>query len=136
MYKFKLWLYTNIKPFYTRLQNSVQSELNRIASAEALADGIRRWKEYRMRAATGQQTTPFLYNRLPKSPCMHLKGGRMVRSAVGDYAVYGHTFPDNTYRIKCMLCPKVWYPSDADWADAVKMVESSTNTWSSSEIAR
>lgn len=129
-----------IEPYYIRLRNSLQRELNRIANFEAIAEGTRLWKKYRKgKPPAGTLYDGYvhakLYGLFQRADCPHLKGGRYARSANKDYAVYGHTFPDGTQRIKCMLCPKSWRPGDSDWKEALKMVEQSTNTWSSSEIA-
>jgi hypothetical protein len=68
----------------------------------------------------------------PKT-CRHLKGGG-ITNGVKDYNVLTHTFPNDRTRIRCANCSRVWWNTDADWQDAVKMVQQSTNTPSSSEV--
>lgn len=69
----------------------------------------------------------------PKN-CLHLKGGRAVKSVTNDYNVLTHTFPNGKTRIRCANCSRVWWSTDADWQDAVKMMNNSTNMPSSSEV--
>src|SRR5580700_10315187 len=84
--------------------------------------------------------------------CKHLKGGKYrMKTASKDYAVNLHRFIDNTQYVKCILCKMKWYPTDTaqrivrggkvlvnntnkGWAEALMMVEDSTNTPTSSEI--
>lgn len=72
--------------------------------------------------------------------CDHRKGGYSVRGAaprggIVDYNVSLHTFSNGKARVRCNKCGKRWFRGDADWADAVRMVEQSSNSPSSSEIA-
>jgi hypothetical protein len=68
--------------------------------------------------------------------CSHLKGGRPMGRR-SDYAVTIHTFIDGSQRIKCILCGwTVWNHPDwrFKWAVGMKMVKTSTNTPTSSQI--
>lgn len=137
MNRFKFWLFKKIQPFYLKLEQAVKIEIYRAARLAAIAEGERLWKKFRTGLPPAGSTEDALlqYHRRSDrdlSGCRHTKGGRL--NVAKDFAVYGHTFPDGSLRIKCTICPKTWYPSDADWKDAVKMTENSTNTWSSSEV--
>ena len=68
----------------------------------------------------------------PKT-CLHLKGGR-VSIGIKDYNVLTHTFPNGKIRVRCANCSRVWWNTDVDWLDAVKMAKQSTNCPSSSEV--
>jgi len=85
----------------------------------------------------------------PRSRCRHLKGGEASRWGVDiyggnkmgwlkDYSVSMHTFIDGKSRIRCTLgCGyEVWSdtPDKELWKSALRMVDSSTNRRSSSEI--
>jgi hypothetical protein len=83
--------------------------------------------------------------------CRHLKGGKgRQRGQQKDPAVYMHTFTGGERVIKCNLCSARWLPGDtreyltrngskipnwtnAGWAEAVEMVEDSSNKPSASE---
>lgn len=65
--------------------------------------------------------------------CSHLKGGRH-RGPFKDYNVSMHIFIGRNRRIICNTCRKKWTPESPDWAEALKMVEQSTNVASSSEV--
>jgi hypothetical protein len=70
--------------------------------------------------------------------CRHLKGGRYHPLYYKDYCVSDHTFPDLRRQIKCLICGwDSWFVNgkgDQRWAEALQMVEQSTNTRTSSEI--
>jgi hypothetical protein len=83
--------------------------------------------------------------------CRHLKGGKgRQRGQQKDPAVYMHTFTGGERVIKCNLCSARWLPGDTreyltrngskipnwtnvGWAEAVEMVEDSSNKSSASE---
>jgi hypothetical protein len=86
-----------------------------------------------------------------KKNCHHLKGASMVRlgnlgrwmldkyslskGPFKDYNVSDHIFPDGTRVIKCLTgCGKKWTKDSPDWSEALKMVESSSNFRSASEV--
>ena len=66
--------------------------------------------------------------------CSHLKGGDIRRGVMKDYNVTGHYFPNGILRIRCSICGKKWFKGDPDWSEAIRMVNQSTNSISSSEI--
>lgn len=85
--------------------------------------------------------------------CTHKKGcGRgSVRGSKLDYAVYFHTFIDQSSQIRCQICGAKWKKNDTaeflvrrgvkvpnwtsiGWIDALKMLNESTNVPSSSEV--
>jgi len=83
--------------------------------------------------------------------CTHKKGGKGLRSPKTDYAVYFHTFTDATSYIRCQICGMKWRNQDNNlvlfrkgkqipnhtgigWAEAVNMLQNSTNTASASEV--
>jgi len=64
--------------------------------------------------------------------CTHLKaGGTRNLSSYKDYAISLHTFADGHSRVKCLICGKEWEP---DSPEALKMLGSTTNTRTSSEV--
>jgi len=88
-----------------------------------------------------------------QSICTHKKGcGRgSVRGSKLDYAVYFHTFIDQSSQIRCQICGAKWKKNDTaeflyrrgeripnwtgiGWTDALKMLNESTNVPSSSEV--
>ena len=131
--RFRYWLFKKIEPLFLKLQNSVLGQISRIDRARAIEEGTRLWKRFRQGQPVDALKEYSKRSKRDLSNCSHLKGGR-VRTSMRDYAVYLHTFPDGTHRIKCTLCPKAWYPGDPGWKEAVQMCESSTNTASSSEV--
>jgi hypothetical protein len=84
--------------------------------------------------------------------CTHKKGGkRGPKSTKLDYAVYFHTFVDNSSYIRCQICGMKWKEKDTDeylvrrgekiknhtgigWKKAFEMLGQSTNSPSSSEV--
>lgn len=82
--------------------------------------------------------------------CTHRKGGKL-QSPRTDYALYHHTFTDQTTYIRCQICGMKWRRVDTKdfiirkgetipnhtgigWTEALRMLQQSTNTPSSSEI--
>jgi len=63
--------------------------------------------------------------------CTHLKGGAYC--GFKDYNVMQHTYIDKSVRIRCGNCGKIWTPESADWLEAIKMHDLSSNRPSSSE---
>ncbi len=139
MNRFKFWLFEKIEYVYLKLKTSLQSEILRAERLKGLADGQRLWEKFRSKfpyaAGSAKDALYQQKRRLGRdlSTCRHLKGGNL-KTSIRDYAVYGHTFPDGSQRIKCTICPKAWYPTNSDWKDALEMTEMSTNSWSSSEV--
>jgi hypothetical protein len=90
--------------------------------------------------------------RQKQARCRHLKGGKYrLKNATKDYAVFLHRFINNVPMIKCFLCKMKWYPWDTKevlvrgdrtrknhtgigWAEALIMIEESSNKPSSSEM--
>ena len=74
------------------------------------------------------------YTRIRQARCSHTKGGKARhRTSIKDYAVRDFRFIDGTREIACLICGKKWRPEWKDWYKALEMVESTTNTASSSE---
>jgi hypothetical protein len=86
-----------------------------------------------------------------QSMCTHKKGHKGVKSPKVDYAVYFHTFTDQSSYIRCQICGMKWRKLDTkehifrggeqlvnhtglSWKDAYQMVAESTNTASASEV--
>lgn len=82
--------------------------------------------------------------------CPHKKGGKL-QSPRTDYALYHHTFTDQTTYIRCQICGMKWRKVDTEeflirkgqkipnhtgigWKEALRMLGQSTNTPSSSEV--
>lgn len=75
----------------------------------------------------------------PNPTCTHKKGGGGSQSAkftpYADYNIICHRFPDGSSKAWCGYnCGFVARPGDKNWAEAMKMLESSSNHASSSEI--
>jgi hypothetical protein len=83
--------------------------------------------------------------------CTHLKGGKHPTPGMTNYAVYHHTFTDQTVYIRCQICGMKWRKLDTaeflvrggksvpnhtgiSWQKAYSMLSSTTNTPSSSEV--
>ena len=66
--------------------------------------------------------------------CDHLKGGFGKRVGRLDYNVSLFTFATGVQRIRCNSCGKKWFKGKPGWADAVQMLECSSNCPASSEI--
>jgi hypothetical protein len=77
--------------------------------------------------------------------CLHLKGGRWIKSAdnkisfmgsrrpLQDFSIGDHTFIDGTRRVNCLQCFKKWYPDKPGWEEAEYMLKHTTNTRTSSQ---
>lgn len=119
-------------------------ELEKSQAEEARLANVRRQRD---RNAKDQDVKTLV----KQSRCRHLKGGRRgPKTQAKDYAVYQHQFIDFSQYIRCRICGMTWRPDDtADyllrkgrkirnhtkqgWAEAVAMVEASSDTMSSSE---
>jgi len=83
--------------------------------------------------------------------CTHKKGGKGLKGSKIDYAVYFHTFTDQSSYIRCQICGMKWRNVDTPetlirkgvkipnhtgigWREAYRMLSESTNTASSSEV--
>jgi hypothetical protein len=71
--------------------------------------------------------------RIRQSTCRHLKGGRFRSKSHKDYAIRDFTFIDGIREVACLICGKKWRPECQDWDKALDMLDSTTNTCSSSE---
>ena len=87
-----------------------------------------------------------------QASCKHLKGGRRLKAdSKIDYNVTLHVFPDGVWQIKCLTCCARWRKQDTaeffirgskkipnhtkmGWQEAMRLVDQSTNTFSSSEV--
>lgn len=84
--------------------------------------------------------------------CTHKKGGRGIKGHRVDYAVYYHTFTDQSAYIRCQICGMKWRKQDTSeflvrsgkkvpnhtgigWDRAMQMFGESTNKASASEIS-
>lgn len=88
-----------------------------------------------------------------QASCKHLKGGKRLKAdSKIDYNVSLHVFPDGVWQIKCHTCSARWRKQDTPdffvrsgkkvpnhtrmgWEQAMRFVDQSTNTFSSSEIS-
>jgi hypothetical protein len=112
------------------LREGMKDSLTRTREAFAYADRfLKKWRENR-----GEGWTYSLQEKPKPNPyCKHLKGGR-IRGVAKDYNVAGHTFPDGRVKIWCLNgCGFEAYPKDANWQEAVAMLDESSNKRSSSE---
>jgi hypothetical protein len=118
------------KEEWIRFKNFINAEKQRKAFVEY-------WKNYvpqYSRRTEAEHTACRRRATTSPSVCQHRKGfHRRPRSVVKDYNVSFHRFIDGTERIRCLSCGKKWFPSDADWQQALNMVEDSTNTRTASE---
>lgn len=113
---------------------AAQRAAQRAAERKAvLLDAEQRLTAVRMRRLMGTQPLGSWPNIFEK-PCKHLKGGRYRLPGHKDYATWCFTFVDGSTIIKCAICGEKWTPQSPDWADAIKMMEQSTNTRCSSEV--
>jgi hypothetical protein len=89
---------------------------------------------------------------LKQARCKHLKGGgRGPKNAAKDYALSLHTYVNAETVAKCLICGAKWHPEDTKewlmrggkkisnhthigWREVGEMLESSSNTPTSSEI--
>ena len=87
-----------------------------------------------------------------QSRCTHLKGGRVKsKTGIKDYALFYHTYIDQTQKIGCFICKMRWTPQDTieylvrngrkkrnhtriGWMEALELFAQSSNTPSQSEI--
>jgi hypothetical protein len=87
-----------------------------------------------------------------QSRCTHLKGGRVKsKTGIKDYALFYHTYIDQTQKIGCFICKMRWTPQDTveylvrngrkkknhtriGWVEALELFAQSSNTPSQSEI--
>lgn len=146
-FRFYLWLYDLVKPYYDKLYNKVYPTIKqRLDAAKAalrkqlqdeqfkLAENLQKqlWAKY---GTPKQRLESELYRILPDN-CRHLKGGSYGPKALRkDYAVRFFTFPNGTSNIKCTICGQEWTRESADWQKAIEMTEQSTNTKGSSEYS-
>lgn len=74
--------------------------------------------------------------------CPHLKGQRFLNmtgaprpaAPFRDYNASFHRMINNRARVICNYCKRTWWEGDADWSEALRMVQHSTNQPSSSEV--
>jgi hypothetical protein len=71
--------------------------------------------------------------RIRQARCKHAKGNRRHGIFHKDYAIRDFTFIDDTREVACLICGKKWRPGYQDWDKALEMLDSTTNTASSSE---
>lgn len=87
-----------------------------------------------------------------QASCKHLKGGRRLKADKNiDYNVVLFVFPDGVWQIKCHSCAARWRKQDTveflfrngkkipnhtrmGWAEALHLVDQSTNTFASAEV--
>jgi hypothetical protein len=121
-----------------------------LAAAEEAAEKARQAREaQRDRNARSSYED----ERVLQAKCKHLKGGKhRSRLQVTDYAVYHFTHVNMERVIRCFLCKMKWKTQDTreflvrngkkivnhtklGWEDALHMLEQTSNTPSSCEIA-
>lgn len=141
--KFYFWLYNLITPWYEKLADKCKKEIRRVANAAVMKLGMEKWlwfQKYKA-ARTPEQQYTILDSRNPKD-CSHMKGGRYGRGGrpgmgLVDYNISLHTFINEQVRARCNSCGKIWWShlaSAAEWSEIIRMVESSTNSPSKSEV--
>lgn len=82
--------------------------------------------------ANAARTVEFKKKR--QDACTHLKGGRALRGPSADYAIWIHTFSDETKTIRCLICSKEWPESQWKTPEVEHMLAHTTNTQTASEI--
>ena len=70
--------------------------------------------------------------RIIQARCKHRKGGK-IAGITKDFAIRDFTFIDGRREVVCLICGKKWLPGYRDWYKALEMLESTTNSASSSE---
>lgn len=143
---------TPAAPVSTELQTLIQLMAQR--EARQIAKEVAEEKAREVRDAQREKNSKnhVQSDLLRQARCTHLKGGRKgPRSQVRDFAVYMHTYINTEAVIRCFICKMSWKTKDTveflyrhgkkianhtkiGWAEAVKMLEQSTNSPSSSEI--
>jgi hypothetical protein len=128
---FNVWVYRKLKPYWSRLENSVRKLEREYLQALEYKKADEARKKFR------DGMTPEKYKHLTTRPlqseCHHAKGGRGPRAAYfNDYAISHHTFPDGHVEVKCLICGKQFDPKDPE---TMKMVNRSTNTPTASEYS-
>ena len=122
----------------------------RLAKAEEDAEKARQAREVQR---DRNAKSSFEDERVIQTKCKHLKGGKhRSRVQVTDYAVYHFTYANMERVIRCFLCKMKWKTQDTreflirngkrvvnhtklGWEDAAHMLEQTSNTPSSCEIA-
>ncbi len=136
--RFKLWLYHAwvkfstavnkvLAPVYVEYMNA-----RALAKAEKFLQKFRSTQWYHDRHISDQKRKPD-----PNPKCKHTKGGTLPSpGGFRDYNVACHRFTDGRIKIWCLYsCGFVSWGGDANWTEAVRMMESSTNTQTASETA-
>jgi hypothetical protein len=109
--------------------NNWRSYLQKVL--KSMSDKFLAWADFLYPDANANTPNHIL---LHQKKCRHLKGRRRyygIRRK--DYAIRDFTFIDGTREVACLICGKKWRPDHRNWSDALEMLESTTNTSSSSE---
>lgn len=118
------------------LLNIIQGYLNTHLASYRLRKNIEYAEAFLKKFRVGKDESRSLQNKPKPNPnCRHLKG-RIFRDFFGfrDYNVAGHCFADGKIKIWCLNnCGFYSIAGDANWKDALLMVEQSSNKPSSSE---
>jgi hypothetical protein len=144
--KFYFWVCNLLKPLWVRLETKVSYHIVAELKAKNLKEGLRLQALFRQRGGGRPVSVPSV--RLPgvsfekalkarQKRCEHPKGVRDVKSACTDYNLMHHVFIDGSEVIKCLTCRKEWWNKkdfiDPNWNKAIKMMDCSTNSRTSSE---
>ena len=108
----------------------------RIRLLAAVADFLHKMGEslYSIRSEVEHQAIRESIRFDPKT-CKHLKAEKTRRKeAFYDYNVSQHTFINGITRIRCNNCGTKWFKGDPGWEEALRMMKSTTNRPSSSEM--
>jgi hypothetical protein len=133
---------------FTALLSLMMAKEARIAEKEAALDVALKSRDDQRKRDSENYTVSKIE---AQKACRHLKGGKgRTRGQQKDPAVYLHTFTGGERVVKCQLCSARWLPGDTrdyltrngskipnwtnvGWAEAIEMVEDSSNKPSASE---
>lgn len=119
-----------INRFVSWLYKLLEAERNRVTAEELRAKLAELEAQARANAAAHLRDL-----QLRQSRCFHMKGGRGPKPFHKDYAITDHTFADQSRQVRCQICGKKWSKAEGNWSEAEAMMNSTSNTPTSSEVS-
>ena len=134
--RFKLWLYyffverlLNDDVFISRLYNRIKGEEQ---FRDKVKDVARKAAREAQQIKDAERHTAEVKAR--QDSCSHAKGGRFSPPSLAkDFAVWDHTFTDNSRSVQCLICGKNWTGEQLNSPEVLHMLNNTTNTKSKSE---
>lgn len=131
---FALWLYPKWVRLSKAINNWLEAAYVEYHNAKNLAEAEEFLRKFR-ESGNESFAQAKARDRKPDPNCKHLKGGSSIRVGYKDYNVACHNFPDGTAKIWCLNgCGFVSWKGSKSWPSAIKLMERTTNTQTSSEI--